>query len=161
METVFDLFLVTKWLHILSSTVLFGTGMGTAFFMWMAHRSDDPSLIAGVGRLVVLADWLFTLPSGLLQPLTGAVLIGLAGYDPHASWLMVTYGLYAVALSCWLPVVRLQISAQKLAALAVAGGTPLPPLYYAKMRAWFILGWPAFISLVAIFALMVTKPVLF
>lgn len=28
-----DLYLLTKWLHILSSTVLFGTGIGTAFQM--------------------------------------------------------------------------------------------------------------------------------
>src|SRR5437868_991256 len=31
-------YLIVKWVHILSSTLLFGTGLGIAFFMWMAHR---------------------------------------------------------------------------------------------------------------------------
>jgi len=30
-------YLTLKWIHILSSTLLFGTGLGIAFFMWVAH----------------------------------------------------------------------------------------------------------------------------
>ncbi len=28
-------YLVVKWLHILSSTLLFGTGLGSAFYMFL------------------------------------------------------------------------------------------------------------------------------
>jgi Predicted integral membrane protein (DUF2269) len=33
-----DALLILKWLHILSATVLFGTGLGTAAHLWMTHR---------------------------------------------------------------------------------------------------------------------------
>ncbi|MCZ8321308.1 MAG: DUF2269 family protein [Novosphingobium sp.] len=28
-----------KWVHVLSSTILFGFGAGTAWYLWNAHRS--------------------------------------------------------------------------------------------------------------------------
>ena len=34
-------YLVIKWLHVLSSVVLVGTGLGTAYFMYFANRSRD------------------------------------------------------------------------------------------------------------------------
>jgi uncharacterized membrane protein len=157
---VSDAFLWLKWAHVLSSTVLFGTGLGTAFQMWRAHRTRDARVIAAVATNVVLADWLFTLPSGLIQPLTGWGLIAMAGYDPAEPWLLCSYALYLLALACWLPVVALQIRARDLARIAAATATPLPPAYVRAMRAWFILGWPAFLALVAVFALMVAKPAL-
>lgn len=151
-------FLWLKWLHVLSSTVLFGTGLGTAFQMWWAHRTRDPRVIATVAANVVLADWLFTLPSGIVQPLTGWGLIVMGGYDPGEGWLILAYVLYALALGCWVPVVALQIRARDLARAAAGAGTALPAAYSRAMRAWFILGWPAFLSLIAIFALMVARP---
>jgi uncharacterized membrane protein len=60
--------------------------------------------------------------------------------------------------ACWLPVVWLQIRMHALAAEAVRTGTPLPPRYFAYARLWFALGWPAFISVLAIFYLMITRP---
>lgn len=52
--------LLTKWLHILSSTVLFGTGAGIAFFFLRAQRTREPKIVAAVGREVVLADMVLT-----------------------------------------------------------------------------------------------------
>ncbi|WP_425068802.1 DUF2269 family protein [Reyranella sp.] len=152
-----DSYLWMKWAHILSSTVLFGTGIGTAFQMWSAHLRGDVRGIAIVTRNVVLADWLFTLPAGILQPITGLALAMQSGLDPMASWLVVTYALYVLAFVCWVPVVVLQIRARDLAAHAVATGEPLPPDYYSAMRVWFILGWPAFAALIVIYLLMVAK----
>jgi uncharacterized membrane protein len=31
-------YIVVKWVHILSSTILFGTGIGSAFYLFMANR---------------------------------------------------------------------------------------------------------------------------
>ena len=55
-----DPFLWVKWLHILGATVLFGTGLGTAFHHWMSHRSGEPEAIAVATRNTVLADGIFT-----------------------------------------------------------------------------------------------------
>lgn len=153
-----DLVLTLKWVHILSSTVLFGTGLGTALQMVLAHRAGDVRAIAVVTRNVVRADWLCTLPSGIVQPLSGVALILLSGWNPHAKWLMAAYGLYALAGLCWIVVVVLQLRMARLAARAAQDGTPLPSAYFALYRAWFALGWPAFVGLVIVFALMVFKP---
>ena len=153
-----DAYTLLKWVHILSSTVLFGFGAGTAFYFWMAHLSRDAHTIAKVGGMVVMADWIFTGSSGIIQPVSGLLLAHEAGYDLGASWLIVTYGLYLIAFACWAPVVWLQIRARDLAVIAAREGTPLPREYFRVMRWWFALGWPAFLGLTAVFWLMVAKP---
>lgn len=153
-----ELFWVAKWLHILGACVLFGTGMGIAFFLWTAHRSGGAAEVAHVATWVVRADWLFTLTSGVLQPISGSALIVLGGHDPWSAWLLAAYALYALALACWVPVVWIQLRVRDLAVAAAASGTPLPPRYTTLMRWWFALGWPAFAALLAVFALMIVRP---
>lgn len=155
-----DPYLWLKWLHVLSAAVLFGTGLGTALHMWLAHLSRDPRAIAVVARNVVLVDWLFTASSGVLQPITGFALVTLAGFDPWSSWLVLSYLLYLVAASCWLRVAWLQIRVRDIASAALADGQALPPAYERYMRAWFVLGWPAFFGLLGVFVLMVIRPAL-
>ena len=55
-----NLILALKLVHILGASVLFGTGLGIAFFMWMANRSGDPADIAATAGTVVIADTVFT-----------------------------------------------------------------------------------------------------
>ncbi len=153
-----DPYLWLKWVHILSATVLFGTGLGSALHMWLTHLRRDPRAMAVVARNVVLVDWLFTAPSGAVQPLSGLSLVYLGGADPFESWLVISYVLYAVAALCWFPVVRLQTRIRDIAAAAAADEVELPPEYHHYMRIWFWLGWPAFVSLLAVFALMVMRP---
>jgi uncharacterized membrane protein len=152
------LYEIVKTVHILSAAILFGTGLGTAWFMWRADRSGDAASIVATARNVVLADWLFTTPAIILQPLSGLWLIYLGGYSPAETWLMWTYSLYLLAGACWLPVVWLQIAMRDLAAAAVADGAPLPARYRRYARIWFGLGWPAFTAVVLIVYLMVAKP---
>ncbi|HEX9856835.1 MAG TPA: DUF2269 domain-containing protein [Paracoccaceae bacterium] len=153
-----DPYLLAKWLHILSSTVLFGTGIGTAFQMVQAMRTGRVETIHSVASGVVLADWVFTAPAGVLQPLTGFWLVWLTGSSPLEPWLLLTYAAYVLALACWLPVVVLQIRIRDLAAVALAQGQPLPRKVRQLYRLWFALGWPAFGALVGVFWLMIFKP---
>jgi uncharacterized membrane protein len=153
-------YVLLKTLHILSAMLLFGTGLGTAFHMWATHLRGDVQAIASTARNVVLADWLFTATSGVIQPVTGMAMIRMAHYDPLLSWLVATYILYIVAGVCWLLVVRLQMRTAVIAAECAKARSPLPAQYYRSMQAWFWLGWPAFISLIGVVWLMVDKPVL-
>ncbi len=155
MSGLYDL---VKTIHILSATVLFGTGLGTAFHMWFAHLTDEPRAVAAVARNVVRADFWFTTPAVILQPASGLALIHLSGIDPGAAWLLAAYGLYLLIGLCWLPVVWLQIRARNLAVSAVATGGALPAEYHRIMRLWFGLGWPAFLAMMLIFWLMIAKP---
>ena len=99
------LYLCVKWLHILSSTVLFGTGIGTAFFMLMANLGKDTRAIAFATRTVVMADWVFTTPAVIFQPLSGILLMHLTGLTLESGWLGIALALYVFAGLCWLPVV--------------------------------------------------------
>ena len=151
-------YMIVKWLHILSSTLLFGTGIGSAFYMLFVSLSRDVRAIAVVARYVVLADWVFTTPTIIIQPLTGFYLIHLAGYPLTSSWILWSIVLYFVAGACWLPVVWLQIKMHGFARAAVQSNTVLPAIYWRYLRIWVLLGIPAFASLVIVFYLMVAKP---
>ena len=153
-----DPYLTLKYLHILSSTVLFGTGMGTAFQMVWAWRTGKVQTIHSVASGVVIADWIFTIPAGIIQPLTGVAIIYVAGNSWNEPWLLLTYALYVVAFICWAPVVHLQIRIRDMAAKALATNTPLPARASRYFRIWFLLGWPAFAALLGVFWLMVHKP---
>lgn len=147
-----------KTIHILSSTVLFGTGLGTAFFMLMSRFSNSIQVKLYAAKTTVIADYMFTTPAVIIQPLTGLWLVQHSGYDLHEVWLLWTYGLYALAGICWLPVVFIQIRLRGIIQHAVDTECDLPQSYDQLFKIWFLLGWPAFIALVAIFYLMVTKP---
>lgn len=151
-------YFVVKWLHVLGSTLLFGTGLGIAFFLWIAHRRGDVHAIAQTARTVVLADAVFTAPAVLLQLGTGLWLMHYLGYGFEIFWLRLALALYLLVGACWLPVLWLQKRARDLALAAAADGTPLPAAYHRAMRWWFWLGWPAFLAVMAIFWLMVRKP---
>lgn len=151
-------YLVVKWLHILSSTLLFGTGLGSAFYMFFASLTRDTRVVATVVRYVVIADYAFTTPTIILQPLTGFYLMHLAGFPLTSKWIAVSIALYLLAGACWLPVVWMQIKMRDMAAAATANGTELPPRYWAFLKWWVALGIVAFFSLVVVFYLMVAKP---
>jgi len=151
-------YLVVKWLHILSSTVLFGTGLGSAYYMFIASRTRDTRVIATVVKHVVIADWLFTTPTIILQPLTGLYLMHLAGFPFSTPWIAWSIGLYLLAGAAWMPVVWMQIRMRDMASHAASQSAPLPALYWRMLRAWVALGVVAFLALVVVFYLMVAKP---
>ena len=151
-------YLLFKWLHVLFSTVLFGTGIGSAFYLLVATLSRDLRFVAGVTRWVVRADWLFTATTAVLQPLSGLWMLHLAQIPLSTPWVRWSLILYAVAIGCWLPVVWLQIRMRDLARVADAADAPLPARYWRYQRLWFVLGIPAFSALVVIFWLMLNKP---
>lgn len=151
-------YLAIKWLHILSATAMFGTGFGTAFYMFFTNRARNVAAIAVVSRLVVRADWWFTTPSIIVQPLSGLWMVHLAGYPFGATWIVWSIALYALAGACWLPVVWLQLRMRDMAAIAAQKNEPLPARYWRYEKIWAALGFPAFGALLIVYWLMVHKP---
>lgn len=151
-------YVTLKWLHVLSSTFLFGTGIGSAFYMLFANLSRDIRAIAVVSRYVVVADWLFTSTTIIVQPLTGYYLIRMAGFPMHSRWIVWSIVLYLIAALCWLPVVWLQMRLRDMAQAAARDGTALSAQYWRYFKIWVVLGIPAFFAFVAIFYLMIAKP---
>jgi uncharacterized membrane protein len=151
-------YLLVKWIHIISSTVLFGTGAGIAFFFVRAQRTGNVDIIASVSRDVVLADTLFTATAVIIQPVSGMALALMAGFPLSSPWLLASIALYVLVGVCWIWVVWLQIWMRDLALAAAAMKNPLPTEYLRFYRWWFVLGWPAFLGVLTIFYLMVAKP---
>lgn len=152
-------YVVVKWLHVVSSTLLFGTGIGSAFYLLFATLARDVRAIAVVSALVVWADALFTATTVVLQPLTGIYLAQQAGYPLSSKWIVWSFILFGLACACWLPVVWLQIRMRDLARSAARDGTGLPPQFWRLFKIWFLLGIPAFLAFLAVFYLMVARPV--
>jgi uncharacterized membrane protein len=152
------LYLLLKYLHVIGATVLLGTGAGIAFFMLLAHRSGNAVVIAGVARIVVVADFVFTASAVVLQPLTGAALAHLLGYPLWQGWIGLSILLYFITGAFWLPVVWMQMRMRDLAVAAVRNSSPLPRAYYRLFWLWFAFGFPAFAAVLGIFWLMIAKP---
>ena len=141
MESIFLL----KFVHVLGASVLFGTGLGIAYFMFMAHRTGHAGVIAVTARFVILADLIFTATAVVVQPVSGVLLAWSIGLSPlEESWIVLSLLLYVLVGLCWLPAVFIQIRMRKLAHDAAVNSKPLPDGYRRLFRIWFALGWPAF-----------------
>jgi uncharacterized membrane protein len=151
------LYFVLKFLHVIGAAVLLGTGAGIAFFMLMAHLSKNVVVIAGVARIVVLADFIFTATAVVLQPITGIALAHIVGYALTESWIVWSIILYLVTGAFWFPVVWMQLRMRKLAEQALQSGSALPGAYHRLFRLWFVFGFPAFAAVLGIFWLMITR----
>jgi uncharacterized membrane protein len=150
--------LLLKYLHIIGAAVLLGTGAGIAFFLLLAHRTSDAALVAGVARIVVAADLLFTATAVAAQPITGVLLAWRMGYSLWDGWIALSIALYLFTGAFWLPVVWMQMRMRDLATAAAAKGQPLPDEYHRLFRLWFAFGIPAFGAVLVIFWLMLARP---
>lgn len=153
-----SLYLIVKLVHIVSATLLFGTGLGTAFFMFKAWRSGEADALRVTSRHVVIADWLFTLPAVIVQLATGLWLTHLLRIPFASVWFVTVMALFVVVGLCWIPVVIIQIRIGQLSlSMASAPSAAQARQIDALMRVWTALGIPAFVLTLALFALMVLK----
>jgi uncharacterized membrane protein len=119
-------YFILKAIHIVSAAVLFGTGLGIAFFKWITDRTGNAAAIRVVSEKVVLADWLFTLPAIVVQALTGVALGRLLDYPMSHGWLAWSIALFVLAGCCWIPVVWLQIRMRNLVRMSEQKGLRVP-----------------------------------
>jgi uncharacterized membrane protein len=152
-------YLLLKFLHLIGTAVLFGTGVGIAFFLLLAHRTKKAAIVAAVARIVVIADFLFTATAVVVQPVTGVLLAVEIGFSLREGWIVLSILLYLLVGALWIPVVFMQIRMRDLAA-AEQGGA-LPAEYHRLFRLWFAFGFPAFGAVLAIIWLMIAMPALF
>lgn len=146
-----------KLVHIVAVTLFFGAGLASVLLKVHADRSGDVRDIAFAHRAVVFADWVFTLPSGVLLPATGLGMVWVAGYPLQTPWILGGLLLYAVAGLSWIPAWLLQFRMRDTAVRCAATGQPLPETYRRQSRVWAALGIPAFLASIGAMWLMVGK----
>ena len=149
-------YFTVKLIHIVSATLILGTGIGTAYFMLSAYRSRNAAAIRVTSRHVVLADWIFIAPAVVLQLVTGLWLSSYLGVPYGSAWFISVLGLFALVGACWLPVVWIQIRLSRLIGAREDGG--LPKRFSRLMRVWIALGIPGFGLTVVLLLLMVFRP---
>ena len=143
-----------KFIHIISATLLFGTGLGSAFYMFMAYRSGNTKVMAATNRFVVIADFIFTTPTVIIQLVSGLYLLNYLGLEWTSPWSLSVFGLYAFVGACWLPVVWLQIWLRNRAQELDQPDTQ----YRQRMKIWMILGLLTFPAVVVLYVFMIYKP---
>jgi uncharacterized membrane protein len=152
-------YVLAKWLHILSSTFLFGTGVGSAFYLLAISLRHDIHAIASITRHVVIADCIFTATTAIFQPLSGLWLLRIMGIPATTPWVQWSFILFAIAIACWLPVIWIQIRLRDIAQVAASHNNALPAAYWFYFKCWVALGLPALFAFLGVFYLMVAKPV--
>ena len=144
-------------IHIASVILLLGVGGGSAFYKFMADRSGNLEVIVHTNKMVVLADWLFTTPSAILQPVTGLMLMNLMQKSWTTPWLLYSMVLYAFSITFWLLAVYLQIKMKNMAQEVQNNGEKLGKSYYQLVRYWIVLGVFSSFLMGAVFYLMIFK----
>ncbi len=150
-------YLDVKFLHVASATAFFGAGLASALAKVWADRSGNIGAIDAANRAVVRADWIFTIPSAILLPATGAWMVTRGSHAFADEWVRWGIGLYAVAGLCWLPAAWLQLRMRRVSREAVATGGPLPDAYRRLAMGWAILGIPAFAAALLTLYVMVAR----
>ena len=154
-------YLIWKTAHVLSAALLFGTGLGIAFFAWFGYRSalrhHDIGSLRTVLRLTVIADAAITAPAVVFQIASGLVLMRINAWPMISPWSIAVFVLIGITGACWLPVVRLQ-SRLYLEARQVDAVRQLSDRFHRRFRRWCQLGLPAFLAVLVLYGLMVVKP---
>lgn len=151
------LYFILKSLHVLGALLFLGVGLGSAWYKLRASTSGDPKVVAWASREIVLADWLFTVPSALIMPITGLWLASLMKMPWTRGFVAVGVAGFVVAGGLWLPAVWLQLRMKRLANDAAVAGELPGPEYRRLMRIWMVLGVPAFVISVGLIWVMVAK----
>jgi len=150
-----------KTAHIVSAAILFGTGVGIAFFCWFGcrrslRRGELASLRTILG-LTVVADACLTAPAVVFQAVSGVILMNGLGWPLISPWSITVWSLFVFVGVCWLPVVMIQIMLRRESE-SVLSINALSAGFRRKLTYWFSLGVPAFAAVLGIFYLMVAKP---
>lgn len=154
-------YLAWKLLHVLSATVVFGTGLGIAFFAWFGYRRalaiGQIEGLRTVLRLTVIADACFTAPAVAVQLASGIALMRLGHWPLLGPFGATSLGLFILVGLLWLPVVAIQVLMSREATRAESIAA-LSPAFHRRFQYWFVLGVPAFVLVIGITYLMVVKP---
>lgn len=147
-----------RLIHIVSSALMFGVGIGAFWFMRAALGSANVAAIAVITRNAVRAEWFIAAPVAIIQPTTGYLLMLQLDYLFRSRWFLAVAALYIVAGMCWVYLVKAELKMRNLAAASSHAARPLPPQYHALSRRWQRLALAAFAGVLAIFWLMVFRP---
>jgi len=148
-----------KLIHILSATIMIGTGLGSAFYLYFTYKltkdKSEITILKSVLSLVILADKIFTSPSVIIQLITGILLSNKLNIT-YTNWFYLVITLSLLILVLWLKAVFIQLKFKKI--LEANGKITIE--FDRLMKIWFYIGIPSFLGAIYLYYLMVYKPFL-
>jgi uncharacterized membrane protein len=153
------LILAIKFVHLIAAAAMLGTWLGTALFMLLAHRSDNPSVVAVTSRFVVSVEKWVMIAAVVLQPLSGFALAAAIGLSPlDEFWIVLSLVLYVVVVVLWVIALRFEIRIRDMTRQAALDNVPLSEGYRALFRLYATLTWPGLTGTLLLFLLMTWQP---
>lgn len=143
---------ILKMIHILSATIMIGTGLGSAFYLYITYKTAQFSTIKDVVKLVVLADLIFTTPSVIIQFITG-ILLANKLHLYQTDWFKIVLVISFVVLILWLVAVYIQYKLKK-----ISQQNRITKTYTKLMQIWIYLGGISFVLAIYLYYLMIFKP---
>jgi uncharacterized membrane protein len=149
------LFLIIKWIHVLSAITAVGANI--TYGIWMARASHEPKSLPFVLSNIRFIDRRVANPCYALLLLTGLIMAFTVPIPLTTPWLLTAIVLYVLAalagIFAYAPVMR-----QQTQLLGSSGFES--PAYQAVSRRSTLLGILITVDVVIIVFLMVLKPVL-
>ncbi len=152
-------YLFLKYIHVISATVLFGSGLSLAFIGMRIFNSKNVKIIGSVGPIIVFLDVALTIPSAIVQLTTGFMMANIMEMNFFSGWTGASLKiLILVACFFWLPGAWLQHQMSSIAKNCEVNRIGLSSRYLKYLKIWMLLGIPSTIGMLTIFYLMIFKP---
>jgi uncharacterized membrane protein len=145
-----------RLLHVLSSALMFGVGVGAFWFVNTAAASKHPVALAVTARNAFAAEMAFGVPVAIIQPLTGWLLMLELGYRFDSAWFWSVVAAYIVTGIAWVYLIKAEYKLRALTA-PLAPIESVPELQHTLQRARALAAF-TLTGVVVLFALMVFRP---
>ena len=154
-----DLIFALKFVHVLAAATMFGAWLCLAIVMLRGHRSGNPSVVAVTTQFAVDVEKMVVAPAIAAQPFSGFPLAWAIGLSPlNEFWVLVSLGLFVVAVACWLAAFRVEMRIRRLSRQSALDSVALPDDYRRVFHVWSALAAAGLVATTAIFALMIWQP---
>ncbi len=149
------IFLLVKWIHVLSA--IMAVGSNATYGIWMSRARREPAVLPFVLHSIKVIDDRVANPLYVLLLLTGLTMAFMIPIPLNTPWLMTALILYAIAtilgMAVFVPIFRRQI--RFLDSEGVES-----PKYRAAAKLGTVMGLIVGLIVLAILFMMVVKPAL-
>lgn len=145
-------YLLLKLIHIISATLMIGTGLGSAFYLYVTYKRSSVSTVKDVLKFVIIADKMFTAPSVVIQLITGILLANIMQLT-YTRWFWIVISVSFIILILWLRAAFIQVKLSKI----LEEENQLTDRFHKLMNIWFYLGIPSFLGSIFLYYMMVYK----
>jgi len=147
------------FIHLAGVVLLLGNSFTSAFWKIRSDAAGDPKQAYRTAKNIMIADYIFTLPSIAMILISGHVLAARGGHSVlEWNWLGLSYGLFALSGVIWMAaLLPAQMRMIRQGKISCERHT-ITPAYRQASRIWNVFGVAATLTPLAAMVLMIWKP---